>query len=114
MESSNTTTAKDMPKMKKQQSEKVKDEQAKTFFDDKDEEDTKQATADSASKLKKQSSYTYWVQNNKEQFPQHQDKSLIQPRKIEDPDLIKKLEEQTQAMEITKNGGSAWNKAGTW
>ena len=104
---------KDIPKMKKQRSEAPKDDQAKDFFDDNDE-DTKQGSADPASKLKKQSSYTYWVQNNKEQFPQHQDKSLIQPRKIEDPDIIKKLEEQTQALDITKNGGSAWNKAGTW
>lgn len=70
-------------------------------------------TALDPSKLKKQSSYTYWVQNNKDQFPQHQDKSIIQPRKLEDPDLIKKLEEQTKAMELNKTG-SAWNKAGTW
>ena len=48
-------------------------------------------------KLKKQSSYTYWVQNNKEQFPQFQDKEFIAPRKIEDPELLKKLEGQTKA-----------------
>jgi hypothetical protein len=44
-------------------------------------------------RLKKQSSYTYWVQNNKEQFPQAQDKAIIQPRKIEDPELLKQLEQ---------------------
>ena len=44
-------------------------------------------------RLKKQSSYTYWVQNNKEQFPQSQDKAIIQPRKIDDPELLKQLEQ---------------------
>eukprot|EP00347_Sterkiella_histriomuscorum_P015547 403356622 len=61
-------------------------------------------------RLKKQSSYTYWVQNNREQFPQHSDKSLIQPKKIDDPDLLKQLNSHTQL----SNTGSAWNKAGTW
>ncbi|CDW91631.1 uncharacterized protein loc101207721 [Stylonychia lemnae] len=61
-------------------------------------------------RLKKQSSYTYWVQKNVEQFPQHQNKQVIAPRKIEDPDLIKKINEQNQL----NNTGSAWNTAGTW
>lgn len=47
-------------------------------------------------RLKKQSSYTYWVQNNKEQFPQHKDTNFIAPKKIEDPDLLKQLNAQTQ------------------
>jgi hypothetical protein len=50
---------------------------------------------DKDGRLKKQSSYTYWVQNNKEQFPQSQDKTMIQPRKIDDPELLKQLEQQT-------------------
>jgi hypothetical protein len=38
---------------------------------------------------------------------------MIQPRKLDDPELIKKLEDQTKATELNKTG-SAWNKAGTW
>lgn len=44
-------------------------------------------------RLKKQHSYTYWVQNNKEGFMQNQDKQIIAPKKIEDPELLKKIEE---------------------
>jgi hypothetical protein len=90
------------------------------FQDEEKEEDfdsgvTKPNSSDkkSAAELKKQSSYTYWVQNNREQFPQHQDKALIAPKKIEDPELLKKLEEQTSTLTLTKTG-SAWNTAGTW
>ena len=56
-------------------------------------EDSKTLPQTGTDRLKKQSSYTYWVQNNKDQFPQHQDKTIIQPKKIEDPDFLKKLEE---------------------
>jgi hypothetical protein len=62
-------------------------------------------------RFKKQHSYTYWVQNNKEQFPQHANKDIIQPKKIEDPELLKKL---AQASNTAARQGSAWNKAGTW
>ncbi len=58
-----------------------------------DNEDSKTLPQTSTDRLKKQSSYTYWVQNNKDQFPQHQDKTIIQPKKIEDPEFLKKLEE---------------------
>ena len=81
-------------------SKKKEDEE---FFQD----DEKELEPKAAEGLKKQSSYTYWVQNNREQFPQHKDKELIAPKKIEDPELLKKLEQ-------TGGQGSAWNKAGTW
>ena len=71
-------------KLKKQASNK--DEELKDN-DDFGIEDTgnKGISPTDPSRLKKQSSYTYWVQNNKEQFPQSQDKTIIQPRKIDDP-----------------------------
>ena len=59
-------------------------------------------------RLKKQSSYTYWVQNNREQFPQHKDQAIIAPRKLDDPEVVKQINQQANAT------GSAWNKAGTW
>ena len=59
-------------------------------------------------RYKKQHSYTYWVQNNKEQFPQHANKDFIAPKKIDDPELLKQIASQSA------NGQSAWNKAGTW
>ena len=88
---------------------------AKVSSDDEQFFDTDDATAASKgsveeAKLKKQSSYTYWVQNNKEQFPQHTDRQLIAPKKIEDPELLKQLE----ATAVSATTGSAWNKAGTW
>ena len=95
-------------KLKKQASETTK----KDENDIVDENDVKELK-DKDGRLKKQSSYTYWVQNNKEQFPQSQDKSMIQPRKIDDPELLKQLEHQTQQLTLNKTG-SAWNKAGTW
>ena len=76
------------------------------FENDDDEEDLLGVKGDG--RIKKQSSYTYWVQNNKEQFPQHQDKQMIAPKKIEDPELLKKLED------TAAKKGSAWNNAGTW
>ena len=71
-------------KLKKQTSNK--DEELKDN-DDFGIEDTgnKGISPIDPSRFKKQSSYTYWVQNNKEQFPQSQDKTIIQPRKIDDP-----------------------------
>ena len=74
-------------KLKKQASETAKKDENDIF----DETDIKDLT-DKDGKLKKQSSYTYWVQNNKEQFPQSQDKAMIQPRKIDDPELLKQIE----------------------
>ena len=93
--------------LKKQQSAGSKKDE---IFDN---EDSKALPQTGSDRLKKQSSYTYWVQNNKEQFPQHQDKSIIQPKKIDDPELLKKLEEQTNQLTLNRTG-SAWNKAGTW
>ena len=58
-------------------------------FDNRDPENDTQLT--DVEKLKKQSSYTYWVQDNKQLFPQHQDKSVIAPKKIDDPELIKQI-----------------------
>ena len=78
----------------------------KEFFEDDEKEPE---SLPQAEKLKKQSSYTYWVQNNREQFPQHKDKEMIAPKKIEDPELLKKLEQSA-----VQGNGSAWNKAGTW
>ena len=58
------------------------------FFDNEDEKDGSGKTSGD-SKLKKQkSSYTYWVQNNKDQFPQSQDTQLIAPMKLDDPKLV--------------------------
>jgi hypothetical protein len=57
--------------------------------DDEEFFDTDDVSAGQHGEVKKQSSYTYWVQNNKEQFPQHTDKDFIAPKKIEDPELLK-------------------------
>jgi hypothetical protein len=48
-------------------------------------------TQDEKDRFKKQNSYTYWVQNNQQEFPQSKDKQIIAPKKIEDPDLLKQL-----------------------
>ena len=85
----------------------------KAAHDDFDmEEPYEKVKKDSAKdeRLKKQSSYTYWVQNNKDQFPQHKDTQIIAPQKINDPELLKQIEQQNQF----NKSGSAWNKAGTW
>ena len=67
MESATSQKQDPTPKIKKQHSEVAKDDQAKDFFNDIEKEDSKvdgsskvAATTD-PSKLKKQSSYTYWV-----------------------------------------------------
>jgi len=39
----------------------------------------------------KENSYTYWKQNNMEQFPQYKDTSVIAPKKIDDPEILKQL-----------------------
>ena len=39
------------------------------FSDEEDAEDLKQQQPKDSERFKKQHSYTYWVQNNKEQFP---------------------------------------------
>ena len=57
------------------------------FFDDDETEATSSKTG--TGELKKKSSYTYWVQNNRDQFPQSKDKELIAPKKIDDPELLK-------------------------
>lgn len=57
-------------------------------------------------------SYNYFAQQDKEilaSFPQTQDPTIIQPKKITDPEQIKKYEEPD-----LKKKNSAWNKAGTW
>lgn len=57
-------------------------------------------------------SYNYFAQQDKEilaSFPQTQDPTIIQPKKLVDPELIKKIEEPD-----LKKKNSAWNKAGTW
>ena len=53
-------------KKQTQEQEGNPDHKDNEFFDD-DEDDNATHTADG--RLKKKSSYTYWVQNNKEQFP---------------------------------------------
>ena len=58
---------------------------------------------------KKEASYTYWVQNNHDQYPQSKDATIIAPKKLECPNLIKELSSQSG-----QNGQSAWNAAGTW
>jgi len=62
-------------------------------FDENKDPEVEQQPLNDADKLKKQkqSSYTYWVQDNKQLFPQHQDKSVIAPKKIDDPELLKQI-----------------------
>ena len=75
---------------------------------DTEQADHVQTDTSNPEQRKKEASYTYWVKNDKEQFPQHLNKDLIAPKKIDDPELLKKIESQQNA------NGSAWNKAGTW
>ena len=59
-----STAVDQIPTIKKNHSEVVKDEQAKEFFDEKDDvksEENKSKAINDPTKLKKQSSYTYWV-----------------------------------------------------
>ena len=59
-----TVVEQQVPNIKKQHSEVVKDEQAKEFFDDKEDSkagENKSKAVNDPTKLKKQSSYTYWV-----------------------------------------------------
>lgn len=83
--------------------EKELQEERKALSDD-------ELDGDEASKLKKESSYTYWVNKNAQNFPQNQNKDLIMPQKIEDPEMIRQLSQQSQP----KQGASVWNKGGTW
>ena len=83
----------------------------KSMHDDFDIEESHTMLPNTEQKLKKEHSYRYWVQDNKNQFPQAQNNQLIAPKKIDDPELLKMLTEETKQ---SINAGSAWNKAGTW
>lgn len=87
-------------------------QQEQDYFQD-DEGATIDKTGAAVGDLKKQSSYTYWVQNNRDQFPQAKDTTLIAPKKIDDPNLLKQILESTSQLTLS-NKFSAWNTAGTW
>jgi len=76
----------------------------KDFSDEELKEVTKKDT-----KLKKENSYTYWV-NNDPNFFSNGTKTDSKPRPL-DPISVAKLEESEKSK---KNTPSAWNTAGTW
>ena len=69
--------------------EASQDSKAAEFFGDEGLKTKPEVEEDG--RYKKQNSYTYWVKDNKEMFPQHKDTTLIQPKKIECPELLKQL-----------------------
>lgn len=104
MESKQVSSATDKDDFKKQEQD---------YFQDDEDATTDSKGGAAVGDLKKQSSYTYWVQNNRDQFPQAKDKTLIAPKKIDDPDLLKQIEQSASQLTLNKTG-SAWNTAGTW
>ena len=58
------------------------------------------------------SSYTFWKENDKaklDSFPQFKDETIIKPKKIDDPETLKKIAQENEQVRAS----SSWNKAGT-